>query len=124
MQRTKYIRDLLLSLFVIYYAQGSLYTQGSIISQSALLLIFALSGVYLVKTLIKKNNKNSFYKAWTALLLLNIVGFFFTGTMSNPLHFGMFKGILMTSLPFYPFYYLSQKGVLKSKHLLLFFIVM
>lgn len=123
MKRLVYIRDLLLILFVLYYAQGSLYAQGSIISQGILLLIFGISWFYLLKTLVQKNNKNTFYKAWSALLVLNVVGFVFTGTMSNPLHFSMFKGILLTSMTFYPFYYFSQKGVLRAKDLIRFFIL-
>lgn len=123
MKNLGYTRDLLLVLFVVYYSQGSLYTQGSMLSQGSLALILSISGSYFVKTLFF-NNKNSFYKAWTALLLLNIIGFIFTATYSNSLHFGMFKGIIISSLPFYPFYYFSQKGILNSKHLIRFFIFM
>lgn len=124
MQRTNNIQNILLLLFAVYYAQGSLYAQGSIISQGILLLIFGISGFYLLKTLVQKNNKNTFYKAWSALIVLNVVGFVFTGTMSNPLHFSMFKGILLTSITFYPFYYFSQKEVLRAKDLIRFFILM
>ncbi len=118
------IRSIFFTLFAIYFAQGTLYPQGSIISQAALLLIFVISGFFLVKTLTQQNNKNKFYKAWTALLLLNILGFVFTGSLSDPNHINMFKGILMASLPFYPFYYFSQQGILKAKHLLVYFILM
>lgn len=124
MRQLTYIQNLMLLLFVIYYAQGSLYETGSIISQGALAIILVISGFYFLKTLVLKNNKNTFYKAWTVLLVLNVVGFIFTGTSSNQYHFSMFKGILMTALPFYPFYYFSQQGVLKSKHLIWFFALM
>lgn len=124
MQRLRYIRDFLFLLFVIYFAQGSLYTQGSILSQSALALILAISAFYFVKTLLLGNKKSPFYKGWSALLILNIIGFVFTANYVNPNHFGMFRGILISSLPFFPFYYLAQKGVLKSKHIVYFFLVM
>ena len=123
MQMTIFTRNLLLSLFVIYFAQGSFYPTGSIISQGSLVVILLLSGIYLVKTLQLINNKNMFYKAWTALLTLNVVGFFFTGSLANEYHFSMFKGIMITALPFYPFYHFARKGVLKSKHLLWFLVL-
>lgn len=124
MKQLAYIRDLLLLLFVVYYAQGAFYETGSIISQVALALVLGISVCYLGKTLLLKNNKNTFYKAWTALLVLNVVGFIFTATYSEPLHVGMIKKILMTALPFYPFYHFSEQGILKSKHLLQIFALM
>lgn len=108
-------------LFVIYYAQGSLYPIGSILSQASLALILCISLFYFFRTLFTNIKKSTFYKAWTALLLLNIFGFFFTGTISDSFHVGMFKEILFASLPFYPFFYFAQSGVLTSKHLVRFF---
>lgn len=124
MKVTRYIQNLLFILFVVYYAQGSLYEQGSIVSQGVLLLFLAISAFYLVKTLLLTNNKNTFYKAWTALLILNIIGFIFTSNINDSRHFGMFKEILICSLSFYPFFYFSSKGILKAKHLIIFFILM
>src|SRR5690606_9470669 len=40
------------------------------------------------------------------------------------LHIGMFKGVLITLLLFYPFYYFSHKERLTSKQLIHFFLVM
>ena len=124
MKKIKYIRNLLFLLFVIYYAQGSLYAQGSIIAKASLALVLVISGFYCIKTLLDRKKKNFFYKAWTALLLLNIVGFVFTANFGESHHVSMLKGILVTSLSFYPFYYFAQRGLLKSKHLLIFFLVM
>ena len=124
MSEIKSIRDFLLILFVIYYSQGYLYAQGSLISQISLVLILSISGFYLIKTIVLTNNKNSFYRAWSLLLILNILGFILTGNLSDSNHFTMFKGIMMASLPFYPFYYFAQRNVLHSSHLIRFFIVM
>src|SRR5699024_6219047 len=96
--------------------------QGSIIAQAALGLIYLISGNYFIKTLLQKKNKSFFFKIWTALLILNIVGFVFTADYTK--HLGMFKGVLMSLLTFYPFYYLAQNGYLKRKHLVQFFVVM
>jgi len=69
-------------------------------------------------------NKNGFYKAWTALFAVNILGFILTGQLSNRLHFIMLSGILFCSLSFYPFYYFSRKDQLKAKELSIFFLIM
>jgi O-antigen ligase len=122
MKTIGYIRDFIFILFVIYYGQGALYPTGSIISQLSLFIILFISTVYFVKTFISRNN-SVFCKVWTVLLLLNVLGFIFTGSVANLNHFDMFKSILVCSLTFYPFFYFSQKGLLQSKHLVRFFIV-
>lgn len=124
MLKLTHVRDLLLTLLVVYYAQGSLYAQGSIVSQVALAIILVVSSVFLGKSLLIKDKRNSFFNAWTFFLLLNIFGFIFTASYSNPFHFGMFKAVLITLLPFYPFYYFAYKEQLKAKHLVLFFLFM
>lgn len=124
MFKEKYILFILISLIVIYFSQGVFYATGSIISQLCLFSYLSVSGIYLVKLLLIRRDKGLFFKAWTALLLINVLGFVFTGYLSNPFHFGMFKGILISLLPFYPNYYFSRKGILRSKHLIIFFFVM
>ena len=47
--------------------------------------------------------------------------FLFTGDMSNSHHISMFKGILVMSLSFYPFYFLSRMNKLKKEHLIKLF---
>jgi len=68
--------------------------------------------------------KKGFYKAWTALLFLNVIGFFFTGHLSDSLQFGKFKSTLVCLFSFYPFYYFAEKNQLGSKELLIFFLIM
>ncbi len=68
--------------------------------------------------------KKGFYKAWTALLFLNVIGFFFTGHLSDSLQFGKFKSTLVCLFSFYPFYYFSAKKQLAAKELLIFFLIM
>lgn len=117
------IRDFLLFLFLVYYAQGFLYAKGSFISQGALSLILIIS-IYYFFANFSFSFKGTFYKLWTILLLLNIFAFLFTGSLSNANHFSMLKGLLTTLLPFYPFYHFARKGFLKSKNLVLFFLLM
>lgn len=122
MNKQDYIRSILFLFFLIYFAQGVIYSQGSIIAQAALGLIYLISGNYFIKTLLQKKKKTFFFKIWTALLILNILGFVFTADYTK--HLGMFKGVLMSLLTFYPFYYWAQNGNLKRKHLVQFFAVM
>lgn len=122
MRKLLHIRNLLFALLIFYSLQGVLYTQGSIISQGSLFLYYALSGIYFVKVIFTKHKKSLFLNAWTALLIINILGYVFTGNYSRDL--GMFKGVLMSLLSFYPFYYMSRNGELKSKHLIFFLFIM
>lgn len=124
MKIEKYIQGLLFILIAVYFAQGSLYAKGSVISRTSLFLLLIISVYYLVITLLSRFNKSSFYKAWTSLLLLNVLGFLFSGDLSSTLHFEMFKNVLMTFLLFYPFYYFANLGVLKSKNLVCFLMIM
>ena len=123
MKVEKYIPNFLLLIIVIYFAQDALYAGGSLISQIALLFILIISGFYWIKTLIQKKNKPAFYKAWTALLFLNIFGYIFTGDLSNSNHFGEIKNMLLVSLPFYPFYFFSNNKKI-NKSLIGFFFIM
>ena len=124
MIKEKHIQFVISTFLIIYFAQGVLYPSGSIISQTALLVILLISSMYMIKSFLMRGNKNLFYIVWTALLLLNVVSFVFTGKLSNPHHFGMFKGVLISLLTFYPFFYFAQKNILISKHLVWFFIAM
>lgn len=121
---TKYIKILLFSLYLIYESQGIVYGSGTIISQSILFLILAICSIYFLKTFLLRKRKEPFVLAWTALLLLNVVGFIFTGRISNVNQFIMMKEILVCMLTFYPFYYFSIKGQLDRNDLLVFFIIM
>lgn len=122
--RESHILTLLLSLFIIYFTQGFLYERGSSLSQSVLFLILGISGFYFILTVFLREKKDMFFNAWTALLLLNIIGFFLSGDISNPSHFSKLKSIFVSLLTFYPFYYFTRKNILQKKHLIYFLIVM
>ncbi|MPL79124.1 hypothetical protein SDC9_24999 [bioreactor metagenome] len=110
-------------LFVIYYSQGSFYQTGSILSQISLFLILSISFYYFIKLQFVKNNKNSFNRAWTILLLINIIGFIFTADFNNLNHVSMLKNTLGCMLPFYPFYYFSIKNQLNPSYYISFFLI-
>ncbi len=77
----------------------------------------------MVKTFTLRRKKG-FYKVWTAFLFLNIIGFIFTGQLSDIYQFGMFKSTLVCLLSFYPFYFFTKKKQLETKELLIFFLIM
>lgn len=118
-----YISNIYLLLFIIYLSQGVLYSRGSVISQFVLLLIFFISIIFFLKLSFKKGSKDLFYKTWTALLVLNIIGFVFTSNFNNVNHINMFKGVLLNSLPFYSTFFLARNGYLNSKILIRFLLV-
>jgi len=124
MKKLDFVRDILFISFAGYFAQGSLYTMGSLMSKLFLLLILGISIFYFLITVISQDKKSLFYKGWTFFLILNIIGFFLTGDFAKSHQFGMFKGVLTSSLVFYPAYYFASKGALKSKHMLRFFVLM
>lgn len=119
-----YIRNLLFILYAVYLAQGALYASGSIISLVSLLVILIICGIYFFKTILIKSKKELFYKTWTFLLLLNILGFVLTGDYTNTLHLDMFKSIAICMFSFYPFYYFAKKEQLKAVHLIGFLAIM
>lgn len=122
---TRITRDSLLFLIIIYFAQETLDIQGSIISQMTFALIILISSVFFVKCFLLKEKRNNFFRAWTILLLVNIFGFIFTGELSDSNHLGMFKGIILTLLSFYPFYYFSAVGQIhKRQFIWMFFILL
>jgi O-antigen ligase len=118
-----FFRNLLMGLIVFYFAQGSLYTTGTILSQIALFVILSISLVYFFKIMLLKQ-KDLFVIIWSALLLVNMFGFLFTGDLANYYHFSTLTRISITLLPFYAFYYFARKDILRAKHLIFFFLIM
>jgi O-antigen ligase len=117
-------RNGLFLLFTSYYLLNSLFTEGSVWSQLCFVSIVLLSGLYFIKTLLQNNNKGLFYNAWTFLFLLNIIGFLFNPQFSDGLTRNMFKNVLITMLPFYPFMYFTGKKLLKPGHFVAFLLIM
>ena len=120
----KIMREFMFFLFILYYSQGFIYAKGSVISKSSIVLLILISGVYFMKTFLLNDRKSLFYRTWTFLVLINIIGFVFTADISNHLHKDMFKTLLGCMLPFYPFYYFSKKGDLEFTHLLRFSLIL
>lgn len=108
----------MLLLLITYYAQGVLYTSGGVVGQIILMLLFIFSLLYFFVVLLFTREKLPFFvKAWTALLLLNVTGFFLSGEYGIE-NISILKSILLNLLPFYGFYYFAKKGILTKNHLI------
>ncbi len=120
-----YVCYLLLILLLLYnFMYAANRESGSLLLQGSIVLVLLISIVYFFKTLVHKAENRLFFRAWTFFLLLNVFGFIFTADYSNRYDYGMFLGVLVTFLTFYPFYYFSQQGILTSKKLIWFFIIL
>lgn len=115
---------ILLVLYIIYFLQDKVYAGGSIISQTLFLAIILSGCYYLLKCLPQRIIKNSFFKVWTLFLFINILGYLIGGDFFNPFHTALFKGTIFTLFAFFPFYYFTMKGVLDSRVLMIFIILM
>ncbi len=123
-QNHGYIQIMVLTLFLIYFSQGALYPVGSIISQTSFILIILFCFYFLIRILVSNFQKKPFLKIWILFIFLNLIGILISGDISNAKQFGMVKGIMIATLPFFPFYYFAQKGIFDPKYLRLFLIIL
>lgn len=123
-KKVSLIQGFLLFCFILYFSQGIFFSQGTFFTQVVLLIILIVSIFYFFKCLRFKSTP-PFFKAWTALLFLNVLGFFFTGEfLEVTRQIDYLKAILLVLLPFYPFYYFANQGQVKTRQLRFFFIVL
>lgn len=117
-------RNVLFLLLVIYFSQGVIYPVGGIVAKIVLLFLFLYCLFYMVKLLLIKTYKPAIFWIWTIFILLNAGGFILTFNYNDARISGMIRSILITLLPFYPFYYFSLKNQLSSEHLRRYFLIM
>lgn len=91
---------------------------GTIFSQIVMALCLLIFLYYFLKTI--RGTHSLFFWLWTALLIMNIIYFLISGSISDPQHFQMMKKTSFASLSFFPFYYFARQDLLKAKHLLWF----
>lgn len=111
----------LLFLIVLYYSQGVVLPGGEAIGQVFLVIIFIISFYYLLKMLVSKNKFTSFMKIWLFFMTMYV---FYFSLYDNYAEFSILKMVLLNFLPFFPFYYFSEKGILTRKHLISFFLIL
>lgn len=113
----------LMFLIIIYFCQGVLYPSGFILGKICVLFIILISSFYLFKVCLLKNNKSFFCYSWLALIILNTIGFLFESKF-NGIYFSQYRNILISLLPFFPFYYFGVKGYLNEDKLIKLFLLM
>ncbi len=115
-------RNILLFCIIAYNSQGILFAEGHIIAKVFLGILLCISTIYFVKYLVQKERSSPFLIFWTLLLFLNIIGYLVSGSIGNDLHFLLLKGVLISLLPIYPFYYFARQRLL-SKEILVFLLL-
>lgn len=113
----------LIFFILLYFCQGVLYPSGFILGKISALFIILISSFYLFKVFLLKKNKGFFCYSWLALIVLNIIGFLFESKFDG-IYFSQIKNILISLLPFFPFYYFGIRGYLTEEKLLKLFILM
>ncbi|HTN08996.1 MAG TPA: hypothetical protein VL121_19825 [Agriterribacter sp.] len=108
-------------MIVLYYSQGTLLPEGEAIGQVLLALTFAISIYYLLKLLLIKNKFTDFMKVWLFFMMMYIFYFLLYGDFTE---YRILKMVLLNFLPFFPFYYFSEREVLTRKHLMAFFLIL
>lgn len=113
--------------WVVYYLQGIVYPEGGMISLLIIALNILVSFVYVFKTLLLKNNPIYFKGLNLLLLVFTVYGAYYI--LSHKAHivyplsgfriatYNYIKGIYLSLLPIYPFYYFSKKGYLTQSSL-------
>lgn len=116
------IINLLLVSFIVYFSQGPLLSIGSPIAQLSLILIITASIFFMLRVITLKSKQPPFVWIWFFLILINILGYLITSDLEENSNFNQIKTILIATLPFYPFYYLTKKKIIKRKHLISLFL--
>lgn len=111
----------MLFFLVVYFAQGVLYAKGAIFSQISYIIVLFFSLIYFIRIMLSNLKFTLFVKAWTALMFLNILGYILKG---DYLDYRNFQNILLNLLPFYAFFYFSQEGIFRKRHLQVMLIVL
>lgn len=113
MNKDKLNCSLILILFILYYCQSLFFSEG-VTGPSIAIIIAVISVFYLFKIINKGMKMNSFAKLWLLFILYQTVIYLLSGNYSRS--FGIFQRMLLNTLPFFPFYYFINKGILTRKH--------
>lgn len=116
------IRNVFLIASIIYWSQGIFISKGSPISQVSLIIMLIVSFYFFILVVKKQKREEKFFiYLWTALLFINIFGYFLTLPYAN--YISNLKYILIILLSFYTFYYLSRSGFITQRIFLFYGLV-
>ncbi|HRP31780.1 MAG TPA: hypothetical protein PKV73_07810 [Agriterribacter sp.] len=111
----------MLILVTLYFSQGVVLPGGEGAGTILLIAVFCISIFYLIKLALIKNKFNAFMRVWFLFMLMYSIYFLMYEDHAS---YGLLKSVLLNFLPFYPFYYFAEKGILTRNHLIAFFVVM
>lgn len=119
--------DWYILFWVIYYLQGILYSEGGSISLALLALLLAISMKYAMKVMACRSNPVYFKGLNLLIVMFTFYGFFYILVNPSTVRYSIsgislpsynyIKGIYLSLLPIYPFYYYSKKGYLTEYRL-------
>lgn len=126
--KNNYLVHLYFLLWCLYYFQGVLYERGSIISRGILVLVLLVSSIHFVRSHVLGIPRTL---KWIDcfVLMITVYGFigFTKGYVSNVSGMTVMdyiKGVLVSFLPVYSFYYYSKRGKISESHLFIWTIVL
>jgi len=113
----------LLSLVLIYFAQGMFYPEGGVVSQSAIILYVCISGVYAI-SFMKKGEGPDFGYLIIVFLLINTFYWLVSQKVINGFRtLDNYKSTIFIFVTFFPFYYLVKRDLLPVKILRVFIVL-
>lgn len=118
----KIIGIFLLILVILYYSRGVILPEEGSLGALILLIILAISFVYLLKLTPSFKKWNIILKLWVFLILFTTIYFLISGDHEND--FSILRQVYLNFLPFFPFYFLMQKKIIRKKHLVIFFLAL
>lgn len=120
---TNYIHKItgitLLILIVLYYSRGVIIPEEGPLGALILLIIIGISFVYLLKLIPSYKHWNGILRLWIFLILFTTIYFLISGEHEND--FSILRQVYLNFFPFFPFYYLIEKKIIKKNHLIFFF---
>lgn len=132
MKLDKYLCNLLLIFFTVYFSQGILYQESSFLSKISGIMAMVICSYYFLKVLLIKSNVRGYIIALTIFIYVNVMAAMVSMMMptvvtasdgSNISSFAVMKSMLLSLTPFFPFYYFSKKRIDITQSLKFFFIV-
>src|SRR5690554_134667 len=118
----KVVGIFLLILVILYYSRGIIIPEEGPIGAIILLVILAISFVYLLKLIPSYKQWHISLNLWLFLILLTTTYFLISGDFTED--FSILRQVYLNYFPFFPFYYLIQKRIIHKKHLVYFFLLL
>lgn len=118
-----FLRNVFFIGLVIYFSQGALYAAGSLIGKFALAVILLMSAMFCLKVLLAARRQSMLTYSIFSLALINAVYYVFGGEYGG-IYFSQLRNVLTALLPFFTVYFLTSRGFVEKRHLIVFFTIL